>query len=162
MGIEPTRPAWKAGILPLNYTRMGSEFNFHVSLDMIPYFARSCQSFFYAFWFISLKPAPSPSSHPPAYPQHIRNRSSWSPAPYGRRGSRRCFSAESEGGQSSFSSPSWGLDSSGGFLRSSTERMRWSSTCSTLSSKPSTSTTGWLPSSGMVRSWLSTMPPTVS
>ena len=23
MGIEPTRPAWKAGILPLNYTRMG-------------------------------------------------------------------------------------------------------------------------------------------
>ena len=22
MGIEPTRPAWKAGILPLNYTRM--------------------------------------------------------------------------------------------------------------------------------------------
>ena len=24
MGIEPTRPAWKAGILPLNYTRMGA------------------------------------------------------------------------------------------------------------------------------------------
>ena len=23
MGIEPTRPAWKAGILPLNYTRIG-------------------------------------------------------------------------------------------------------------------------------------------
>ncbi len=23
MGIEPTRPAWKAGILPLNYTRTG-------------------------------------------------------------------------------------------------------------------------------------------
>ena len=23
MGLEPTRPAWKAGILPLNYTRMG-------------------------------------------------------------------------------------------------------------------------------------------
>ena len=22
MGIEPTRPAWKAGILPLNYTRV--------------------------------------------------------------------------------------------------------------------------------------------
>ncbi len=21
MGVEPTRPAWKAGILPLNYTR---------------------------------------------------------------------------------------------------------------------------------------------
>ena len=25
MGIEPTRPAWKAGILPLNYTRMGTD-----------------------------------------------------------------------------------------------------------------------------------------
>ena len=24
MGIEPTRPAWKAGILPLNYTRMAA------------------------------------------------------------------------------------------------------------------------------------------
>ena len=24
MGIEPTRPAWKAGILPLNYTRAKS------------------------------------------------------------------------------------------------------------------------------------------
>lgn len=22
MGIEPTRPAWEAGVLPLNYTRM--------------------------------------------------------------------------------------------------------------------------------------------
>ena len=26
MGIEPTRPAWKAGILPLNYTRMDTAF----------------------------------------------------------------------------------------------------------------------------------------
>ena len=26
MGIEPTRPAWKAGILPLNYTRMGADY----------------------------------------------------------------------------------------------------------------------------------------
>ncbi len=34
MGIEPTRPAWKAGILPLNYTRIkGASAN--VSLDMI-------------------------------------------------------------------------------------------------------------------------------
>ena len=24
MGIEPTRPAWKAGILPLNYTRISA------------------------------------------------------------------------------------------------------------------------------------------
>ena len=29
MGIEPTRPAWKAGILPLNYTRMDSVFLSH-------------------------------------------------------------------------------------------------------------------------------------
>ena len=28
MGIEPTRPAWKAGILPLNYTR-----KFNLSTD---------------------------------------------------------------------------------------------------------------------------------
>ena len=28
MGIEPTRPAWKAGILPLNYTRM---FDFSIA-----------------------------------------------------------------------------------------------------------------------------------
>ena len=25
MGIEPTYPAWKAGVLPLNYTRMSYE-----------------------------------------------------------------------------------------------------------------------------------------
>ena len=24
MGVEPTRPAWKAGILPLNYTRINA------------------------------------------------------------------------------------------------------------------------------------------
>ena len=34
MGIEPTRPAWKAGILPLNYTRMVLR-SVHVSLEMI-------------------------------------------------------------------------------------------------------------------------------
>ena len=26
MGIEPTQPAWKAGVLPLNYTRIGAFF----------------------------------------------------------------------------------------------------------------------------------------
>ena len=36
MGIEPTRPAWKAGILPLNYTRMGRD-KLNVSLDIIPW-----------------------------------------------------------------------------------------------------------------------------
>ena len=34
MGIEPTRPAWKAGILPLNYTRMDGRIA-NVSFDMI-------------------------------------------------------------------------------------------------------------------------------
>ena len=29
MGIEPTRPAWKAGILPLNYTRAKSGTQSH-------------------------------------------------------------------------------------------------------------------------------------
>ncbi len=35
MGIEPTRPAWKAGILPLNYTRMDDPFR--ISLEIIAY-----------------------------------------------------------------------------------------------------------------------------
>ncbi len=26
MGIEPTQPAWKAGVLPLNYTRVSNSF----------------------------------------------------------------------------------------------------------------------------------------
>ena len=33
MGIEPTRPAWKAGILPLNYTRI--DVRSHKYLDII-------------------------------------------------------------------------------------------------------------------------------
>ncbi len=37
MGIEPTRPAWKAGILPLNYTRI-SRYPGIVSLVRIPQF----------------------------------------------------------------------------------------------------------------------------
>ena len=39
MGIEPTYPAWKAGVLPLNYTRTSSPF----SLEIIPYKAPGCQ-----------------------------------------------------------------------------------------------------------------------
>ena len=35
MGIEPTRPAWKAGILPLNYTRMDDPFR--ISFEIIAY-----------------------------------------------------------------------------------------------------------------------------
>ena len=29
MGVEPTRPAWKAGILPLNYTRISATVLFY-------------------------------------------------------------------------------------------------------------------------------------
>ena len=45
MGIEPTRPAWKAGILPLNYTRM-LVCSLHVSYAIIAYFPRVCQRLF--------------------------------------------------------------------------------------------------------------------
>ena len=30
MGIEPTYPAWKAGVLPLNYTRIGHFSDFQL------------------------------------------------------------------------------------------------------------------------------------
>ena len=43
MGIEPTRPAWKAGILPLNYTRMGGAPS-HISLWILPHFFRPVKS----------------------------------------------------------------------------------------------------------------------
>ena len=42
MGIEPTRPAWKAGILPLNYTRI---FSFH-NADYFNTTQIKCQVFF--------------------------------------------------------------------------------------------------------------------
>ena len=41
MGIEPTYPAWKAGVLPLNYTRIISDTS-----DIIPYILSECKSFF--------------------------------------------------------------------------------------------------------------------
>ena len=45
MGIEPTRPAWKAGILPLNYTRI---LNVSVSIDELYYNIKKngCQPLF--------------------------------------------------------------------------------------------------------------------
>ena len=46
MGIEPTRPAWKAGILPLNYTRMGTDLN-DVSQDIIAYCGWNVNAFFH-------------------------------------------------------------------------------------------------------------------
>ena len=47
MGIEPTYPAWKAGVLPLNYTRRGAQSTF--SLEIIPQAPPECQSFFLFF-----------------------------------------------------------------------------------------------------------------
>ena len=38
MGIEPTRPAWKAGILPLNYTRIPCDGLSNRYFRIIPYF----------------------------------------------------------------------------------------------------------------------------
>ena len=32
MGIDPTRPAWKAGILPLNYTRISCDGYYYIKL----------------------------------------------------------------------------------------------------------------------------------
>ena len=43
MGIEPTRPAWKAGILPLNYTRIRSMLAYFIKDSQI------CQQFFKGF-----------------------------------------------------------------------------------------------------------------
>ena len=45
MGIEPTRPAWKAGILPLNYTRMGW-CSSHIDLMIITRTAGYVNTFF--------------------------------------------------------------------------------------------------------------------
>ncbi len=44
MGVEPTRPAWKAGILPLNYTRR--------TLFILPLKKLFVNTFFYFFVFL--------------------------------------------------------------------------------------------------------------
>ena len=48
MGIEPTYPAWKAGVLPLNYTRICNAFT------IIPYFPENASSFLKFFIFLYL------------------------------------------------------------------------------------------------------------
>ena len=50
MGIEPTRPAWKAGILPLNYTRIRGLTLVIVSLNMIAYLGALVNPFFPLTW----------------------------------------------------------------------------------------------------------------
>ena len=44
MGIEPTRPAWKAGILPLNYPRI--DVRSHKYLDIIAQLVIFVNTFF--------------------------------------------------------------------------------------------------------------------
>ena len=50
MGIGPTRPAWKAGILPLNYTRISSHFGAaSTTLVYNSTYKRNCQTIFADF-----------------------------------------------------------------------------------------------------------------
>ena len=58
MGIEPTRPAWKAGILPLNYTRI-----FTATLIIIHNQRHNVKCFF-AIYFIIFKDVRKKSSLP--------------------------------------------------------------------------------------------------
>ena len=47
MGIEPTYPAWKAGVLPLNYTRIwATDFQLRNNIMNSP----ACQHLFYAIF----------------------------------------------------------------------------------------------------------------
>ena len=51
MGIGPTRPAWKAGILPLNYTRISSQFTAaSTTLVYNSTIQKNCQIIFAAFF----------------------------------------------------------------------------------------------------------------
>ena len=51
MGIGPTRPAWKAGILPLNYTRISSQFiSASTTLVYNSIIKKICQIFFADFF----------------------------------------------------------------------------------------------------------------
>ena len=50
MGIEPTYPAWKAGVLPLNYTRIFHiYFVYRFNVDYLTTAFSICQLFFYFF-----------------------------------------------------------------------------------------------------------------
>ena len=61
MGIEPTRPAWKAGVLPLNYTRILPDqaflvvFQAYRSINDIYYTTTRafCQALFLYFFHLS-------------------------------------------------------------------------------------------------------------
>ena len=55
MGIEPTRPAWKAGVLPLNYTRILSCALFSLNIISLVFgFVKHLFYHFLSFIFITL------------------------------------------------------------------------------------------------------------
>ena len=53
MGIEPTRPAWKAGILPLNYTRIENVLieRLYMITHFLSFVKGFCDIFFKTFHF---------------------------------------------------------------------------------------------------------------
>ncbi len=63
MGIEPTYPAWKAGVLPLNYIRTARPQMF--SLESIPSTESIVNSFFFAETHKKTLPAPNTGAHKP-------------------------------------------------------------------------------------------------
>ena len=52
MGIEPTYPAWKAGVLPLNYTRVSCAISDTTSI--ISYVSEICKHNFIFLYFLIL------------------------------------------------------------------------------------------------------------
>ena len=57
MGIEPTRPAWKAGILPLNYTRIASLLQATlVIIAPLSQIVKSFLLFFGKFFYLASEP----------------------------------------------------------------------------------------------------------
>ena len=104
MGIEPTRPAWKAGILPLNYTRMYLIFSvfgefFYPCVNrlyIIPQLEHFVNSFFEIFliFFIFLsvlnfsqKYNQNPILHPNVIVYYAQDASKKAPVPQVRHGS---------------------------------------------------------------------------
>ena len=52
MGIEPTYPAWKAGVLPLNYTRVTLIIIFIIQLFVNNFFVFLFFYIFFRYFFI--------------------------------------------------------------------------------------------------------------
>ena len=60
MGIEPTRPAWKAGVLPLNYTRIYHKYSMVANLKLQPFWCGRRDLNSYACWHQNLNLARLP------------------------------------------------------------------------------------------------------